>query len=105
MSAVMKSWEAHCAHPRLPRSMAFRLVNAGFRLDGAAVFPILKLQYTDDTYSKALAQLIRNFVGNRKNDSSDDLIAWHAELEQLAKSWVYFFSSKLYIFEASKNTS
>src|SRR5215469_16084755 len=53
MSAVMKSWEAHCAHPRLPRSMAFRLVNGGFRLDGAAVFPILNLQYTDDTYSKA----------------------------------------------------
>ena len=64
MSAVMKSWEAHCAHPRLPRSMAFRLVNAGFRLDGAAVFPILNLQYTE-----ALAQLIRNFVGNRKDVS------------------------------------
>jgi hypothetical protein len=74
MSAVMKSWEAHCAHPRLPRSMAFRLVNAGFRLDGAAVFPILNLQCTDDTYSKALAQLIRNFVGNRKDVSPDDLM-------------------------------
>jgi len=97
MSAVMKSWEAHCAHPRLPRSMAFRLVNAGFRLDGAAVFPILNLQYTE-----ALAQLIRNFVGNRKDVSSDDLIAWHAELERLGKSGRYFFSSNRYIFKASK---
>jgi len=97
MSAVMKSWEAHCAHPRLPRSMAFRLVNAGFRLDGAAVFPILNLQYTE-----ALAQLIRNFVGNRKDVSSDDLIAWHAELERLGKSGRYFFSSNRYIFKVSK---
>jgi SAM-dependent methyltransferase len=105
MSAVMKSWEAHCAHPRLPRSMAFRLVNAGFRLDGAAVFPILNLQYTDETYSKALAQLIRNFVGNRKDVSSDDLIAWHAELERLGKSGRYFFSSNRYIFKASKDTA
>ena len=105
MSAVMKSWEAHCAHPRLPRSMAFRLVNAGFRLDGAAIFPILNLQYTDDTYSKALAQLIRNFVGNKKDVSSDDLIAWHAELERLGKSGRYFFSSNRYIFKASKNTA
>ena len=105
MSAVMKSWEAHCAHPRLPRSMAFRLVNAGFRLDGAAVFPILNLQYTDDTYSKLLAQFIRNFVGNRKDVSSDDLIAWHAELERLGKSGRYFFSSNRYIFKASKNTA
>ena len=24
MAAVMKSWEGHCAHPHLPRSMAFR---------------------------------------------------------------------------------
>ena len=100
MSAVMKSWEAHCAHPRLPRSMAFRLVNAGFRLDGAAVFPILNLQYTE-----ALAQLIRNFVGNRKDVSSDDLIAWHVELERLGKSGRYFFSSNRYIFKASKNTA
>ena len=61
--------------------MAFRLSNADFRLDGAAVFPILNLQYTDDTYSKLLAQFIRNFVGNRKDVSSDDLIAWHVELE------------------------
>ena len=97
MSAVMKSWEAHRAHPRLPRSMAFRLVNAGFRLDGAAVFPILNLQYTE-----ALAQLIRNFVGNRKDVSSDDLIAWHAELERLGKSGRYFFSSNRYIFKVSK---
>ena len=102
MSAVMKSWQAHCAHLRLPKSMAFRLVNAGFRLDGAAVFPILNLQYTDDTYSKALAQLIRNFVGNRKDVSSDDR---HAELEQLGKSGRYFFSSNRYIFKASKNTA
>ena len=80
--------------------MAFRLVNAGFRLDGAAVFPILNLQYTE-----ALAQLIRNFVGNRKDVSSDDLIAWHAELERLGKSGRYFFSSNRYIFKASKNTA
>jgi arsenite methyltransferase len=53
MALVMKSLEAHCAHPRLPRSMAYRLVNAGFRFDGAPVFPILNLQYDDDSYSRA----------------------------------------------------
>jgi arsenite methyltransferase len=29
MALVMKSWEAHCAHPHLPRSLASRLVGAG----------------------------------------------------------------------------
>jgi hypothetical protein len=31
MALVMRSWEAHYAHPRLPRSMAYKLANAGFR--------------------------------------------------------------------------
>ncbi len=63
MAAVMKSWESHCAHPRLPRSLSNRFVRAGFRVDGATVFPILNLRWHDDTYSKGLSGLIRDFVG------------------------------------------
>ena len=73
MALVMKAWEAHCAHPRLPRSLAYRMVNAGFRFDGAAVFPILNLECDDDSYSKGLAHLIRDFVGRKKGFSADDL--------------------------------
>lgn len=102
MASVMKSWEAHCAHPRLPRSMACRLVNAGFRLDGASVFPILNLQYDDDSYSKGLAQGIRGFVGRKKDVSADDLNAWHSEFERLSEAGRYFFSTNRYIFRASK---
>jgi hypothetical protein len=40
----MTSWEGHFAHPRLPMSMADKFLKAGFRFDGAAVFPILNLQ-------------------------------------------------------------
>ena len=111
MAAVMKSWEGHCAHPHLPRSMAFRLSKAGFRLDGAAVFPILNLQYTDDGlqytddgYSKGIAQFIRNFVSNKKDVSSNDVIEWHRELERLNESGRYFFSTNRYIFKASKSS-
>src|SRR5258708_11651555 len=67
MASVMKSWEEHCAHPRLPRSMAYRLVNAGFRFDGAAVFPILNLQCDDDSYSKGLAGSIHVFFSPNKH--------------------------------------
>jgi arsenite methyltransferase len=55
MALVMKSWESHCAHPHLPRSLTSRLASAGFRFDDAAVFPILNLQWHDDAYSKGLA--------------------------------------------------
>ncbi len=102
MASVMKSWEEHCAHPRLPRSMVYRLVNAGFRFDGAAVFPILNLQCDDDSYSKGLAGSIRDFVARNKDVSVDDLNEWHSEFERLSETGRYFFSTNRYIFKASK---
>jgi len=105
MALVMKSWEAHCAHPRLPRSMAYRLVNAGFRFDGATVFPILNLQYDDDSYSKGLSQGIRDFVARKKDVLADELNEWHGEFGRLSEAGRYFFSTNRYIFRASKRTT
>ena len=83
--------------------MASRLINAGFHLDGASVFPILNLRYDDDTYSKGLAQGIRDFVSRRNDVSADDLNAWHGEFERLTGAGQYFFSTSRYIFSASKS--
>jgi ubiquinone/menaquinone biosynthesis C-methylase UbiE len=102
MALVMNLWEVHCAHPHLPRSMAYKLVNGGFRFDGASVFPILNLQYADDSYSKGLARLIRDFVARKKDVSADDLDEWHSEFERLSEAGRYFFSANRYIFKASK---
>jgi arsenite methyltransferase len=105
MALVMKSWEAHCAHPRLPRSMASRLVNAGFKFDGASVFPTLNLHFDDDSYSKGLSLGIRNFVARKKDVLADDLNEWHGEFERLSEAGRYFFSTNRYIFRASKPTA
>lgn len=102
MAAVMKSWEAHSAHPRLPMSMPQRFINAGFRFDGAAVFPILNLRYDDDSYSKGLAQFIRDFVARNNDVSAGDLREWQEEFERLSEERRYFFTSNRYIFKASK---
>ena len=105
MSAVMTSWEGHSAHPRLPISMVNRFIDAGFQFDGAAVFPILNLQYDDDSYSRGLAQIVRKFVSGKNDISADDLKKWHDELERLSEDGRYFFSSNRYIFKASKPLS
>jgi arsenite methyltransferase len=104
MAAVMTSWQGHSAHPRLPMSMADKFIKAGFRLDGAAVFPILNLQYDEDSYSWGLAQIVRNFVAGKNDVSADDLKDWHGEFEHLSEAGRYFFSSNRYIFKASKPT-
>ena len=102
MAMVMKSWEEHCAHPHLPRFMAHKLVNAGFRFDGASVFTILNLHWDDESYSKGLAQASRDFVARKKDVSADDLSEWHGEFEHLSEAGRYFFSTNRYIFRASK---
>ena len=102
MALVLKSWETHCAHPRLPRSLASRLVSEGFRFDRASVFPILNLEWDDDTYSKGLAGFIRDFVGRKNELPSEDLNGWYDEFDRLNEAGRYFFSSNRYIFQASK---
>jgi hypothetical protein len=52
MVMALKSWEAYCVHPQLPGHLGNRLVRAGFRLDGASVFPVLNLQWDDSAYCK-----------------------------------------------------
>ena len=102
MASVLKSWETHCAHPHLPRSLPSRLVSAGFRFDGASVFPILNLQWDDDLYNKGLAGLIRDFVGRKNDLAPEELLEWYGEFARLSQAGRYFFSSNRYIFRASK---
>ena len=102
MARILKSWQAHCAHPNLPRSLANRLRSVGFRLDGASVFPILNLSWDDDAYSKGLAELIRNFVTSRGDVAAEEPGKWWDEFPELNQSGRYFFSSNRYIFHATK---
>ena len=83
-------------------TLANRLVSAGFRFDGASVFPILNLQWDDDAYSKGLAGLIRDFVGRKHELPPEDLKEWYDEFIRLSEAGCYFFSSNRYIFRASK---
>jgi len=102
MAAVLRSWEAHCSHPRLPRTMPHRLKNAGFRLDAAFVYSLLNLSYDEDSYSKGLSTIIKKFVGERGDVSASDLNDWLNEFDRLNEAGRYFFSSNRYIFKAAR---
>jgi len=102
MAAVMKAWEAHCAHPRLPRTLGPRMRSAGLEVEDVTVYPLLNLEWTDDTYSKGLSASIAKFVAKRSSLGGDVVAAWHDELAQLDAQGRYFFSSSRFIFVASK---
>ena len=90
------------AHPRLPRSLPKRLKRAGFRLDGTDVFPILNLEWADNTYSKGMTTFIRDFVSRRNDVPLEDVEEWTNEFQILNEAGEYFFSSNRYIFKAAK---
>jgi ubiquinone/menaquinone biosynthesis C-methylase UbiE len=102
MSEVMSSWEAHCAHPRLPRSLRRHLIDAGLEVHTASVFPILNLEWDDDSYSKGISMLIHDFVAARSDVDAESLSSWYDELKQLSDSGRYFFSSSRFIFRATR---
>jgi ubiquinone/menaquinone biosynthesis C-methylase UbiE len=101
MTAVLAAWDAHCAHPSLPRMMAARLRTAGFAFTDAQVFPILNLVWDDDSYSKGLTALVRNFLGDAGADTLD-ADGWAQELPALSAEGRYFFSICRFIFRATK---
>lgn len=84
------------------QSLAKRLTRAGFRFDAADVFPILNLEWADDTYSKGMTTFIRDFVARRDDVSLEELEAWANEFRGLNEAGEYFFSSNRYIFKALK---
>jgi ubiquinone/menaquinone biosynthesis C-methylase UbiE len=102
MAAVMRSWDAHCADPRLPRTMARRLRSAGFTLDDVSVFSIVNLAWHDDAYSKGIAGFIREFVTKRGEVAPEEATEWAEELSQLSEQGRYFFSTGRFLFLASK---
>ena len=65
-------------------------------------FPILNLQYDEDSYSQRLAQIVRDFVAGKNDVSADDLKDWHNEFERLSEAGKYFFGSSRYVFSGIK---
>ena len=98
MSRIMRSWEAHCAHPRLPRHLMNHLVKAGLEFQRASAFPILNLTWSDDGYSKGLSALIRAFVSSQGGIDAETSSSWYHELSELSDAGDYFFSSTRFVF-------
>jgi len=98
MSRIMRYWEGHCAHSRLPRFLKGHLLKAGLQLQGASVFPILNLTWGDDSYSKGLSALIRDFVSSQGSVDAESVSSWYQELSELNDAGHYFFSSSRFIF-------
>jgi ubiquinone/menaquinone biosynthesis C-methylase UbiE len=98
MERVLRAWEEHLSHPRLPRALPTVLRDTGFTLLRTEIVPVLNVGYARDTYSAQVLGMIAEFVSGRQGISPDEAMAWRDDLRSLGED--YFFSLNRYLFVA-----
>jgi arsenite methyltransferase len=98
MERVLRAWEEHLAHPRLPRALPELLAAAGFSLRQSSIVPVLNIGYERETYSANMLGMIARFVSGRQGIAADEASAWADDLRSLGPR--YFFSLNRYLFVA-----
>lgn len=93
---VMAAWEDHLVDPRLPRTLAPLLSDAGFDVLDRRVIPLFNPDYDPDTYSASVSSMVATFVAGRGGVTAEDADAWQADVA----ADPYFFSINRYAFLA-----
>lgn len=96
MRRFIETWDTHCPHPQLPRTLANRLRQAGFELSRQEVIPLLNTVYDPNTYSHGMIDVIARYA--RKRCGEAEAQAWADDLRMLGERGEYFFSLNRYVF-------
>ena len=99
MSRILKAWEAHATDPFLPRTLAYRMEKAGFKVKSIQIITILNPEYDPNTYSNRMIDLIVPFILEQGEINREEVDDWVAELRNHES---YFFSLNRYLFLGAK---
>ena len=95
MKKVLKAWEGHCADPRLPRHLGPVLRKEGLNVDRVDIYPLLNLEWSERSYSKAVAGFVRDYVVAAGAVTDEEGSEWYGELQRLGADGRYFLSQRL----------
>lgn len=101
MERILRASDDHCAHPRLPRTLAPRLRAVGFIVERVEAYPIVNTVYDPMTYSYGLARLKSKYLATKHFDPRV-LSDWLDDLADLGRHDAYFFSINPYFFAVTK---
>lgn len=96
MRDVIDAWDSHCAHPRLPRTLARRAQAAGLAVERVAVVPLVNTSFDPHTYSAGMIKVLARHATGALGEARAR--AWAADLETLGAGGDYFFSLNRYLF-------
>ena len=105
MDRVLRAWDAHLADPSLPRTLAARMRDAGFRDVTFQGHVFATGDFDPETYGAAMIPLIEDFVAGRAEVGPEMGAAWAAEQRDLGNSNEFFFSCTQFCFQGFSNTT
>jgi arsenite methyltransferase len=102
MARVLRDWDAHLAHPSLPRTLTVQLRGAGFddvRMEGHT---FAANEFSPDAYGGALVPVLESYVAGRNEIGKEELDAWVAEQRELGERGAFYFACVQFAFSATK---
>lgn len=102
MHRILTAFEAHCADPRLPRTIANKIRDAGFRIKEQDVYTVLNPEYDANTYCYGVIDFIVTYVSENNKSMAEEAKTWAEEMRKKGKDSTYFCSINRYIFLLSK---
>jgi arsenite methyltransferase len=99
---VLRAWEAHFVHPRLPAEMPGLLAEAGFKVAGGSAVPLLNLHLDESSYSHGMVDVVSRFVSRTAGIPADVAQAWANDVRSQQAKGRYFFSLSRFLFVAER---
>lgn len=95
---ILAAYDAHVAHPGLPRRLGRLASDAGLVTVRREVVPILNTSFRPDTFAHGIAPFIRDFVVGTGRVPAGEADAWLAECAALDATGEFFASLNRYLF-------
>jgi arsenite methyltransferase len=102
MARMLRAWDAHLAHPSLPRTLTAKLTAVGFddvRMEGHT---FAANEFSPDAYAGALVPVIERYVAGRDEIGEEELRAWVADQRELDERGEFYFACVQFGFTATK---
>ncbi len=102
MQRVLAAWDKHLTHPRLPRTLAPQLRDAGFEHIEMDAHPFATIELIADAYGGSLVPLVEQYVVDQGGMSQQEAKAWADEQRELGERGDFFFTVTQFCFTASR---
>jgi arsenite methyltransferase len=102
MASALNAWDAHLAHPSLPRTLTAQLRVAGFedvRVEGHL---FVNNDFSPESYLAATLPLIEDYLVGSGLIAADAAHAWAAEQRELGARGEYFVAVAQFCFAARR---